>query len=178
MRNSRIPTPNKRLTRRQAAKQQKELEATLAAKEETTDQGHGDAAVVNAKQVIDASNETSGEIQQQPQQEQVEVLQEHTEVRQEHVEVLQEPQTSMVKKLGRCIFITMCALFRLCLGSLIFVYMLSLSRQHMGPLLRSHHLPGWMFDFETAEHFSIPDPVEILNTLAASLVTVFIMSKL
>ena len=31
-RNSRIPTPNKRLTRRQAAKQQKELEAALAAK--------------------------------------------------------------------------------------------------------------------------------------------------
>ena len=141
--------------------------------------------MVNAKQVIDASNETSGEIQQQPQQEQVEVLQEHVEAQQmhvevprEHVKVLQEPQTSMVKKLGRCVFITMCALFRLCLGSLIFVYMLSLSRQHMGPLLRSHHLPGWMFDFETAEHFSIPDPVEILNTLAASLVTVFIMSKL
>jgi len=178
MRNSRIPTPNKRLTRRQAAKQQKELEAALAAKEDTTDQGHGDAAVVNAKQVIDASNETSGEIQQQPQQEQVEVLQEHVEVPREHVGVLQEPQTSMMKKLGRCVFITMCALFRLCLGSLIFVYMLSLSRQHMGPLLRSHHLPGWMFDFETAEHFSIPDPVEILNTLAASLVTVFIMSKL
>jgi len=178
MRNSRIPTPNKRLTRRQAAKQQKELEAALAAKEDTTDQGHGDAAVVNAKQVIDASNETSGEIQQQPQQEQEEVPQEHVEVPREHVEVLHEPQTSRVKKLGRCVFITMCALFRLCLGSLIFVYMLSLSRQHMGPLLRSHHLPGWMFDFETAEHFSIPDPVEILNTLAASLVTVFIMSKL
>ena len=89
----------------------------------------------------------------------------------------QQNNQTVGKTIGKWIYNFLRGIFRLCLGTLIFVYILSVSRQHLSPILR-RDLPGWLFDFEGPEQLATPDPVEIINALIASLVTVVIMSKL
>ena len=68
------------------------------------------------------------------------------------------------------------SVLKLVLGTAVFVFLLTATRQHLAPILR-RDLPGWMFDFEGDQQYQLPDPVEIINSLISILVTVFIMSK-
>merc|ERR1712168_6081 len=187
MRNSRIPTPNKRVTRRQAAKQEailaEKLAKSLTEVEETETpkidaQGDAPTELINTK-IDETENQLEPVIEENAEMVDTElpvteaVINEPSNCEANEENQQQNNQT-VGKTIGKWIYNFMRGVFRLCLGTLIFVYILSVSRQHLTPILR-RDLPGWMFDFENPEMLSTPDPVEIINALTASLVTVVIM---
>ena len=177
--NSKIPTPNKRLTRRAAAKR-KALE--------DAESGQGDTAALNTKEevkimptisegpaptlsdVLPTPVEPTGD--NQP----VNSVPEKIEETQSSVKETVEAAPGTLSKVAQWTISLVKSILKLVLGTAIFVFLLTTMRQHLAPILR-RDLPGWMFDFEGDQQYQLPDPVEVINALISILVTVFIMSK-
>ena len=181
--NSKIPTPNKRLTRRAAAKR-KQLE--------DAESGQGDTVALNKKEEAkimpavsvgpastlsdDLPAPVEQGVDQGPTPEPVNSVPEKIEETQSSVKETGEATPSTLSKVAQWTISLIKSVLKLVLGTVIFVFLLTVTRQHLAPILR-RDLPGWMFDFEGDQQYQLPDPVEVINALISILVTVFIMSK-